>query len=475
MKNLLRRYAGLCFLALLVGLSSCGKLDKVDGLEALPDAISSSRADKCALTIGGRVVNTKNLAPIAGVEVSGETFSATTDENGEFSVELELDTDGVIDDITVSNDGFLNKEFKAYLSSVAPLATCPLITNIHWDIAISERKQIVSVGPKDGAWYKIMDTVATRLGEMDSIILLTKLFNVDIRRGALEDPSRVAVSPDNGRAAGPGIPPDNRNLLYEKFAIEVNSSDFLLGAASSRNSLEFLKAIDIRWMPPVAIDPATATTIDLEDLGIQEEELFLDADGNLVFLVSEDGSQAIGEIMIVEEVVVPLEEAIEMEEPIEEIEEEFVENLEEATEASGEGATAITSDVESNGRLANQQTLSNCGCGDATLANYAAQLTGVESSNIDFPAGTSAAEMAEATARLQTIVGANGGGDESVSLSIALDKCQTKTVTSQEIIRTVSGTVLGFPFTFEGTDRLETTEAISDCPTDTPCHQGCPG
>jgi len=474
MKNLCRRYAGLCFMALLVCLTSCGKLDKVDGLEALPNAISSSRADKCALTVGGRIVNTKNLEPIVGVEISGETFSAITDENGEFSVELELLEDDIIDDIIVSKEGFLNKEFKAYLSSVAPLATCPIVTNINWDIAISERKQEVFVGPRDGAWYKIMDTVATRIGELDSTILLTRIFTIDIRRGALENPSRVVISPDNSRAAGSGIPPDNRSLLIEKFAIEVNGNNFA-GGASSRNTIEFAKALDIRWLPPMAFDPATSTSIDLGDLGISEEEIFLDGNGNVVFLVSEDGDQAIGELLTVTEVVVPLVEAIEMEEPLEEIEEEFVENLEVVSVASGEGVTAITSDVESNGRIANQASFSNCECGDLTAVNYTAQLTGTESINIDFSAGATDAEQAEAQERLRTIVGANGGGDESVDITVTLDKCQTTTVTSQEIIRTVTGTVLGFPFTFEGTDRLETTEAPGDCPTDTPCHQGCPG
>ena len=320
-----------------------------------------------------------------------------------------------------------------------------------------------------------MDTVATRLGEMDSIILLTKLFVIDIRRGALLNPSRVAISPDNGRATGPGIPPDNRNLLFEKFAIEVNGSNFLNGTASSRNSIEFEKALDIRWMPPIAINPETAITIDLEDLGIKEGEVSLDGSGNIVLLISEDGSQAVGELRVVEEVVVPLEEAIVMEKPLEEIDAEFVENLEEVAEFAGAGETTIASDVESNGRLINQQTFSNCDCSDPTLTTFTTQFTRAESINIDFPANATNAEISSATARLQTIVGTNGEGDESVSLSIALDNCQSKTVTSQEIVRTVTGTVLGFPFSYEGTDRLETTETISDCPTTSPCHQGCPG
>ena len=56
-------------LAMLVYLSSCGKLDKIDGMEAVLDTTSSSRSSQCELIISGRVVNTKNLEPIAGALV----------------------------------------------------------------------------------------------------------------------------------------------------------------------------------------------------------------------------------------------------------------------------------------------------------------------------------------------------------------------------------------------------------------------
>ena len=364
MKKVFKKYTGLSAIALLVCLylASCGKTAKIEN-DVLPNIASSERADECELIINGRIVNTKNLVPIEGAKIEGEQFEAMTDENGEFRVSLSLTEDGIIDDIKVTKKGFLIKEFKAYLGSVAQLETCPLVTNISWDIALSERKEGVFVGPSDGAWYKVMDTVATQITTNDGIsdtIFVPRTYVIDVRRGSLDEWGHVFVSPDNSRAIGPGIPSEIRVFLVDLFRIEVNPdlNNFL--SASSRNTLTFNKPIDIRWLAEDGLDPNTLASIDLEDLGFDEEEITINAEGELVFLVDEDGLQGIGKIPFIEEIVIPVIQAILEEQPIELIEAALLDGLAAVGELDIENRTVIFTDTDSEGRIANQQTLSNC-------------------------------------------------------------------------------------------------------------------
>jgi hypothetical protein len=478
MKYLIKKrlYIGLfavfaCFL-----LVNCGNQEKLEDISVLSDAASDSRAEECAVILKGRVVNTKNLQPIAGAEVSSDRFSAKTNANGEFEVSLNFKEDGIIDDVEVRKDGFLVKGFKAYFGSLVKIGSCPLVTNISWNVALSEKQEGVWVGPKEGAWYKIMDTVATEVTNeagMSEINLRTNMFVVDIRRGSLDDWGRVHVSPNHSTAIGPGIPTEPRSFLFELFQIDVFQQGDGLLSASSRNSLVFNFPIDIRWIPTVTVDVNGLGTIDLEDLGLNEEQVQLGPNGEIIFLTDENGSQGLGNAPVIEEVIEPVIRAIQEEKSIEEINQTLQEGLEEVGNQGG-NTTQIITDVESAGRIANSQTLTHCGCPDGpTVVGYTAQLNGTEELIINFPANTSEADRAAATSAAIALIGTSGDPNQNVSINVNLGICEAKQVTSQEIVRTVTGVVNGFSFTYSATDRLETNESDLGCATSTPCHQGC--
>jgi len=444
---------------------------------------SSSRSSQCDLIISGRIVNTKDLEPIAEAVISGEQFSAVTDENGEFSAAVTLTEDGIVDDITVEKEGFLIKEFRAFLGSVAQLNTCPAVTNISWDIALSESLEGVWVGPTEGAWFKIMDTLATEIideeGMLDTL-LITNVFTIDIRRGSFDEPRRVTISPDHSRASGPGLPIELQNFVLISFNVDIfDGSNGLQAIASSRNEPVFLKPLDIRFPLPIAIDPDDFSTIGFEDLAIDAEPIALDGNGNIVYFQTDDGTHCIAFDPLLTEVVQPALQALQSGASLEEINQIITDGLTTVGETGnglGGGVTEIIVDDEANGRIANKATLSNCDCGNPTSQNFAATLEGFENLDINFLPSTTATERAEAVAIVRDLLGLSGAEIQSVSLDVDLDKCSTATVCSQEIVRTVTGTVNGFSFTFEGTDRLETTVVEGgNCPTTTPCHQGCPG
>lgn len=471
-------------LVMLVYLSSCGKLDKIDGMEAALNTTSSSRSSQCELIITGRVVNTKNLEPIADAMVESSQFSARTDENGQFSTTLTIEEDGIVDDVTITKGGFVIKSFKAYYGSLVTVGTCPAVTNISWDIGLSELKEDVWVGPKDGAWYKIMDTVATEftnaLGLLDTA-LITNVYTIDIRRGSFNDWKNVIISPDNSRAVGPGIPIEVSNFVIVHFDIQVNDSENgLQQVASSRNEEVFLKDLDIRFPLPSAVSPHDYSVIDLADLGIDGSGINLDGQGNIIYFETEDGQFCIVYNPLLLEVVQPALEAIANGSSLEEINEIINDGLTSLAEMGegnglGGGSTMVDTDVERDGRIANREVFSNCQCGNPTSQSYTASLDGLEDITIGFPAGTSPQQQALAFTTLRALLGVSGEPNQAVALSVELDKCSTAEVISKEIVRTVTGTVLGFPFSYTGTDRLETTVTNDSCPTDTPCHQGCPG
>jgi len=450
-------------------------------MEVISDITSSSRSNQCDLIISGRIVNTKNLDPIPDAVISGEQFSAITDENGEFSVSISLIEDRVTDVITVKKEGFLVKEFKAFFGSVAQLNTCPDITNISWDIAISEQQEGVWVGPKDGAWYKIMDTVATRcLNDegIEEVFLITNIYSLDIRRGAFDEPRKVIVSLDHSRATGPGLPSELKDFVIVSFNVEVlGGSDGLQSIASSSNEEVFLLPLDIRFQLPSAFNPYDFSSIDLGDLEIDTRPLTIDGEGNLVYFQTADGTHCIGFTPLLSDVIQPVLEALQNGATLEEINMVITEGLTTVgVVGNGSGVTEVISDIESNGRIANKESFSNCDCSNPVSQNFSATLDGVEDLYIMFPPSATIAQKVEAVTVVRDLIGISGDENQAVSINFDLDKCSTVTVCSQEIIRTASGTVNGFPFTYRGTDRLETTvEEESDCPTTTPCHQGCPG
>ena len=205
----------------------------------------------------------------------------------------------------------------------------------------------------------------------------------------------------------------------------------------------------------------------------------MDGAGNIVYLQSASGTHSIVFSPVLLEVVQPALQALQNGASLEEINMIIAEGLTTVGESGnglGGGSTEVTSDTESNGRIANKESFSNCECGNPVTRNFSASLLGVEDLDITFPPFATDTERAEATAIVRALLGISGADNQTVSLGVDLDKCSTASaVCSTEILRTATGTVNGFPFTFTGTDRLETTVETGDCPTTTPCHQGCPG
>ena len=247
------------------------------------------------------------------------------------------------------------------------------------------------------------------------------------------------------------------------------------------NNVEFLKPLDIRFPIPTAFaaNADDFEAIDLQDLGIDFDAITLDSDGNIVYLETRGGRHAIGFGPVIETVIIPVLEAIINGATLEEINQTVTEGLETLAENGtgngiGGGTTMIDTDEESLGRIANQVTLSNCNCGNPITQDFAASLEGIENIDISFPIDVTENDRALALITLRALLGLSNDVNQSVSLSVPLDKCSTAVVTSQEVIRTVTGTILGFPFTYTGTDRLETTVVVEQCPITTPCHQGCP-
>ncbi len=480
MKKLLQNFTNLSVSTLfaIILLSSCGKLDKIDGIEALPDPSSTSRAEQCELIVSGRIVNTKNLEPIAGAIISGEQFTTKTNTNGEFSATLSLAEDDIVDDITVSKEGFLDKKFKAFYGSVVQLNNCPAITNIDWDIALSERQEGVWVGEKEGAWYKIMDTVATRVPNSEGIeetVLFTNVYTVDIQRGSFDEWRNVVISPNHSRAMGPGLPIEVSNFVLVHFDIEVlwGSNGVVQQSASSRGEDLFLKPLEITFPLPEAFGGEDLGKIDLEDLGIEQTGFPTDHNGDIIYFETEDGQHCIAFNPLLAEVIQPALEAIQREASLEEINKIITDGLA-SVGGQGIGATEITLDEKRDGRLAGSAQLYNCNCGNPNLRSYTADLDGFEQLDIRFPSSVSDLERIETINTLRTLLGVSGTGDQAVDLTVSVDKCSTAQINSKEIVRRVKGKVRGYSFVYQATDRLETTVEVGACPTTTPCHQGCP-
>jgi len=93
--------------------------------------------------------------------------------------------------------------------------------------------------------------------------------------------------------------------------------------------------------------------------------------------------------------------------------------------------------------------------------------------NIQFPNGTPNNVQRRALNMIRSLYGA-GNGQIKVAYSVFLPKCTSKIITSTENILKVEGTVLGFPFTYEGLKNLDTSEDTLECPITSACHQGCP-
>ncbi len=451
----------------LVLLLGC-KGDKIEDIELIPDLTSSSRVGSCDLVISGRVMDTKNLQPIKGAAIHSTLFSAKTDQDGNFRVELAI---SVIDDpafITISKSGYLSQTVPIFYDAVLGLNDCPDITNIDWKIGLSAKQECVRVGKDEGAWYKIMDTVASEIvnefGVLDTIYS-ANLYEVDVRRKSLEEYANLCISPDNSFAYGPGILVNHNLFRVASFVIEDGDNP--------ENELNFLKAVEILFINANPDDYPRGKKLPVLDL----DQLTIDAIGS-AFVFSNTkirlNFKRSGNIFIGNDPDF-LKLCLELLEALREKDKEAIRPIIERIINNPERTTRIGDRELKVGAIVKEEIFSNCDCSQPNQGVYDIDYDGTEILNINFPAGTSNAIQTQAIIKLRTLLGDSGKSSLQANLKVNLDKCTQATVISRPIFECVSGVIDGFSFTYEAIEKLETIINKDSCPTDTGCHQGCTG
>lgn len=453
-------FIGILFLLLVI--LGC-KGDKIEDISLIPDVSSKSRSNKCKLIITGRIVDTKNLKPIEGAIVSSSFFTTTTNKDGSFKAILELAENDHSDIVTITHEGYLKNTFPVFYNTIYDTDNCPNVTNIDWKIGLSARKTCVWVGKNEGVWYKIMDTVATtsidKFGQVDTL-LKTKVYAVDIRRGALKDYANLCVSPNNSFSRGPGI------LGHCLFPSEIFAIENMGGT-----DIEFIKPLEIVYaeetvtcnqesnMPVLDLDKLTTNIIGkTSSLPNTQTMIKVNTNGNIY----------IGLDRLAHELCFQTLNAIRNEESITVINNLLIEYY----------PTAIKIDMDEiiNDKVVKEEVFSNCDCGKPINKEYNVGIVGTESLQINFPSTTSNAKKAKITAILKGLLSGSGASNLDATLQVNLDQCSMVTVTSTELVRRVTGTFCGISFEYKGTDRLETIMKSADrCPVETGCHQGCTG
>ncbi len=456
-------WGSLIFLVLILGC----KGDKIEDIDLIPDLASRSRIGSCDLVISGRVVDTKNLQPIRGAAIHSTLFSAETDNDGNFRVELAIH---VIQDpnfITISKSGYISQTVPIFLNTVLDLNNCPDITNIDWKIGLSEKQECVIVGKDEGAWYKIMDTVASEvvneIGILDTIFSAT-IYEVDVRRKSLEEYANLCISPNNNFAYGPGI------LIHHSL---FRIANFIVEDANNPGAeLDFLKDVEIIFFntnpdcPPGKRIPVLDLHKFTVDQTGQASTIF---NNKLRLRFNKSGNIFLGNDL----------EAIRLcQELLKALEEEDIETIDDLIEEvvnDPDGPTRIEDSDRKTGDLIKEEIFSNCECAQPNQGKYDVEYKGTETLRINFPAGTSNAVKNQAIIKLRTLLADSGKSFLQANLEVNLDRCTEVTVNSRPITRCVTGVINGFTFTYEAIEKLETILSEDKCPTDTGCHQGCTG
>ena len=163
----------------LVAFFGCGKVDLVDNLKVNQESFTRASS----LTVTGQIINPETSIPVSGAIVKTNSFTATTDNNGQFSATLDNFSDS--ESVKVTKEGHINYEFAVDYTGIADNAT------LSWNIYLPEREECVWIGPNEGAWYKVTANNTE--------------YVIDFRRGAVDDWTQVCVS-QGGLAFGQGIP-----------------------------------------------------------------------------------------------------------------------------------------------------------------------------------------------------------------------------------------------------------------------------
>ena len=441
------------------------KGDKIEDMTLIPDISSNFRSGNCDLIISGRVVDTKNLQPLKNAILSSDLFVTETDEDGNFRVAVEMSAIQNPDFLVVTRRGYLPQTIPIFYDSVLDLGNCPDITNIDWKISLSKQKKCVLVGKGEGAWFKIMDTVANELvnelGLIDTVYNAT-IYTVDIRRQSLEEYVNLSISPDNSFAYGPGILVNHNLFRLANFVIEDTDNPGV--------QLDFLKAVEIIYSNP---NPNyTYRTIfpvlDLEHIIIDEIGKASVISGNKILIrLNGSGNVFIG---VSSEDIELYRELLEV---LRNRDKERILSIIQIIRNRPNSPSRISIEERKVGNNIKEEIFSNCECGQPEQATYNVQFNGKEQIKINFPAGTSQAEV---TTKIRTMLANSGQSLLKADLKVNLDQCAQVTVISRPITECVTGVVDGFSFTYEATRKLETIIHYSDrCPTDTGCHQGCTG
>ena len=413
------------FWGILIGLVlilGC-KGDKIEDIDLIPDLASSSRVGSCDLVISGRVMDTKNLQPIGGAAVHSTLFSAETDDDGNFRVEVAI---SVIDDpafITISKYGYLSQTVPIFYDAVLDLNDCPDITNIDWKIGLSAKQECVIVGKDEGAWYKIMDTVASEIvnefGLLDTIYS-TNIYEVDVRRRSLEEYANLCVSPDNSFAYGPGILINHSLFRVASFVIE--------DANNPGAELNFLKSVEIIFgnTNPNCPRGKKLPVLDLDQLTIDQiGEAFVFSDTKVRLRLKKSGNTFIGNDPDFLRLCQELLEAMRLKDK------EIIFPIIERIVNNPNVPTRIENRELKVGAIVKEEVFSNCDCSQPNQGVYNIDYDGTETLRINFPSGTSNAVRTQAIIKLRTLLGDSGKSSLQANLKVNLDKCTQAIVNFQ--------------------------------------------
>lgn len=450
----------------LVLILGC-KGDKIEDIDLIPDLTSRSRIGNCDLVISGRVMDTKNLQPIRGAAIHSSLFSVETDNDGNFRVELAISRIQDPDFITISKNGYLSQTVPIFYDTVLDLNDCPDITNIDWKIGLSEKRECVVVGKDEGAWFKIMDTVATEivneLGILDTFYSAT-IYEADVRRKSLDEYANLCISPDNSFAYGPGI------LIHHSL---FRAANFIVEDANNPGvELNFLKPVEIIFINenPNYSPGTRIPVLDLDKFTIDEiGQALIVYNNRLRLKFNKSGNIFLG---IDPEAIRLCQELLEA---LERRDIETIRRLIEEIVNDPDGPTRIENREIKIGDIIKEEIFANCDCAQPKQGTYKVEYNGTEALRINFPAGTSAAIQTQVIIKLRTLLADSGKSFLRADLKVNLDKCTQVMVNSRPITQCVSGVIDGFSFTYEAIDKLETIVTQDRCPTDTGCHQGCTG
>jgi len=463
-----QNFTHLFFGILLLSLFGC-LTEKIESIELISESTSSSRSSDCMVTISGTIVDTKDLSPIENATVSSKFFTAKTNADGLFETQIKIDQVGQQEEIIVEKKGYLVNEFPVYYDAFVEVGDCSGLVNINWDIRLAERKEFNWISTRDGAWYKIMDTVAYR-GIDGSIEQAAQLYTIDIRRGTVQDFMNISVSPDNNRAIGPGIPTDYRDFAVDNFVVEEDR----FGSSGRNNTeIEFLKPIEILFSPPSHIKRGNDLPV------LYDEEPNINNTGDAEFNYEDDiyvevmktGKYSVFGLFQDAEFAAAVISSIKSNSTfasLNRIINSFISNTDLLTE---------TTDQLVDGQTLQQEIFGNCECNDGLRSfSYAKTFNGNEELSIRFRADTPLETQRRALAILRSTLTDSGDAVLSPNLSFTLEECSSATINSKEIRHIKSGTVLGFRYQYEATKELETNLLIQNScafDVDSSCHQGC--